>query len=94
MREACVVGAGVVGITSAWYLAEAGWKVSMVDKADAVATGASFMNGGQLSYRYVSPLADAGVPFKALKWLTEADGPLRFKQRADLAQWTWLAKYL
>ena len=94
MREACVVGAGVVGITTAWYLAEAGWKVSMVDKANAVGTGASYMNGGQLSYRYVSPLADAGVPFKALKWLIEADGPLRFKPRADLAQWTWLATFL
>ncbi|MDP2368996.1 D-amino acid dehydrogenase [Rhodoferax sp.] len=94
MREVCVVGAGVVGVTTAWYLAEAGWRVTLLDKAATVGTGASFQNGGQLSYRYVSPLADGGVPLKALKWLTERDGPLRFKPSADLFQWTWLARFL
>lgn len=91
--EVCVVGAGVVGIASAWYLAEAGWAVSLLD-AVGVAQGTSLRNGGQLSYRYVSPLADAGVPFKALKWLTERDGPLRWKPQADPSQWRWLAQFL
>ncbi|MBC7918404.1 MAG: D-amino acid dehydrogenase [Rhodoferax sp.] len=94
MREVCVVGAGVVGVTSAWYLAEAGWKVTLLDKAAAVGTGTSYRNGGQLSYRYVSPLADGGVPLKALRWLMEKDGPLRFKPSADLYQWSWLVKFL
>ena len=94
MREVCVVGAGVVGVTTAWYLAEAGWKVTLLDKAATVGTGTSFANGGQLSYRYVSPLADGGVPLKALKWLTEKDGPLRFKPSTDLSQWSWLGKFL
>ena len=94
MREVCVVGAGVVGVTTAWYLAEAGWKVTLLDKAAAVGTGTSFRNGGQLSYRYVSPLADGGVPLKALRWLMEKDGPLRFKPSTDLHQWTWLFKFL
>lgn len=94
MREVLVVGAGVVGVTSAWYLAEAGWKVTLVDKAAGVGTGTSFRNGGQLSYRYVSPLADGGVPLKALRWLTEKDGPLRFKPSTDWHQWTWLARFL
>jgi len=94
MREVCVIGAGVIGLTSAWYLAEAGYQVRLIDKANNVGTGTSYMNGGQLSYRYVAPLADAGVPFKALRWLWEQDGPLRFKPQADLTQWTWLAKFL
>ncbi|MEK8050210.1 D-amino acid dehydrogenase [Ideonella sp. DXS22W] len=91
--EVCVVGAGVVGITSAWYLAEAGWRVTLLDRT-GVAQGTSLRNGGQLSYRYVSPLADAGVPLKALKWLTERDGPLRWKPQADAAQWRWLAQFI
>ncbi len=94
MREVFVLGAGVVGVTSAWYLAEAGWKVTLVDKAASVGTGTSFRNGGQLSYRYVSPLADGGVPLKALRWLTEPDGPLRFKPSTEWHQWTWLARFL
>jgi len=94
MREVCVVGAGVVGVTTAWYLAEAGWRVRLLDRAGAVGTGTSFRNGGQLSYRYVSPLADAGVPMKALKWLFERDGPLRFRPQAEWAQWSWLARFL
>lgn len=94
MREVFVIGAGVVGVTSAWYLAEAGWKVTLVDKAAGVGTGTSFRNGGQLSYRYVSPLADGGVPLKALRWLTEPDGPLRFRPSTDWHQWTWLARFL
>ncbi len=94
MREVCVVGAGVVGITTAWYLLQAGWKVRLVDRAEAVATGTSLRNGGQLSYRYVSPLADVGVPLKALKWLTETDGPLRFKPSTDANQWQWLGRFL
>jgi D-amino-acid dehydrogenase len=94
MREVCVVGAGVVGVTTAWYLAEAGWRVTLLDKAAAVGTGTSYRNGGQLSYRYVSPLADGGVPLKALRWLMEKDGPLRFKPSTDLHQWSWLVKFL
>lgn len=91
--EVCVVGAGVVGITSAWYLAEAGWSVTLLDRS-GVAQGTSLRNGGQLSYRYVSPLADAGVPLKALKWLLERDGPLRWKPQLDGTQWRWLAQFV
>ncbi|MDT7836878.1 D-amino acid dehydrogenase [Aquabacterium sp. OR-4] len=91
--EVCVVGAGVVGITSAWFLAEAGWSVTLLDRS-GVAQGTSLRNGGQLSYRYVSPLADAGVPVKALQWLLERDGPLRWKPQADGAQWRWLAQFV
>lgn len=94
MRKVCVVGAGVVGVTTAWYLAEAGWKVTLLDKTGAVGTGTSYQNGGQLSYRYVSPLADSGVPFKGLKWMFEKDGALRFRPSTDLSQWAWMAQFL
>jgi D-amino-acid dehydrogenase len=94
MREACVVGAGVVGVTTAWYLAEAGWRVRLLERSGAPGTGTSFRNGGQLSYRYVSPLADAGVPLKALQWLLQRDAPLRFKPTLDWAQWRWLAQFV
>ncbi|MYM88699.1 FAD-dependent oxidoreductase [Rugamonas sp. FT82W] len=94
MSEVIVIGGGVVGLTSAWWLAEAGYRVTLVEREAEVGSMASYRNGGQLSYRYVSPLADAGVPLKALRWLFQPDGPLRFRPEADLRQWRWLARFL
>src|SRR3954463_13621481 len=94
MQEVIVIGGGVVGLTSAWWLLEAGHKVTLLERAPQVGTGTSFSNGGQLSYRYVSPLADAGVPLKAIGWLFQEYGPLRFKPQFDLHQWRWLAAFL
>ncbi|MYN17609.1 FAD-dependent oxidoreductase [Rugamonas sp. FT107W] len=94
MSEVIVIGGGVVGLTSAWWLAEAGYRVTLVEREAEVGSMASYRNGGQLSYRYVSPLADAGVPLKALHWLFQPDGPLRFRPEADLRQWRWLARFL
>ena len=94
MQHVIVIGGGVVGLTSAWWLLEAGYAVTLLEREGAVGTAASYRNGGQLSYRYVSPLADAGVPLKALQWLMQADGPLRFRPEADLRQWRWLASFL
>lgn len=94
MSEIIVIGGGVVGLTSAWWLAEAGYRVMLVEREPEVGSMASFRNGGQLSYRYVAPLADAGVPLKALHWLLQPDGPLRFRPEPDLRQWRWLAQFL
>ncbi len=94
MRQVIVIGGGVIGLASAWWLLEAGFGVTLLESAPDVATGASFCNGGQLSYRYVAPLADAGVPFKALQWMLQSNGPLRFRPEADLRQWRWLAQFL
>ena len=93
-QQVIVIGGGVVGLTSAWWLLEAGFRVTVVERAPDVASGASYGNGGQLSYRYVSPLADAGVPLKAIEWLFQEHGPLRFKPEFDLRQWTWLIRFL
>ena len=84
MKHCVVIGGGVVGLTTAWALLERGHAVTLVEREGEVAQGASRANGGQLSYRYVSPLADAGVPLKALRWLLDPDGPLRFKPEACL----------
>jgi D-amino-acid dehydrogenase len=92
-QQVIVIGGGVVGLTTAWSLLEAGFGVTVVERGE-IAGGASYGNGGQLSYRYVSPLADAGVPLKAIQWLFQEHGPLRFKPEADLRQWTWLASFL
>lgn len=94
MKHSVVIGGGVVGLTTAWALLQRGHQVTLVERDDAVAQGASRANGGQLSYRYVSPLADAGVPLKALRWLLDPDGPLRFRPEARLAQWSWLGAFL
>jgi D-amino-acid dehydrogenase len=94
MREVIVVGGGVVGLTSAWWLVEAGFGVTLLERAPTVGSAASARNGGQLSYRYVAPLADAGVPLKALQWLFDENGPLRFRPEADMRQWRWLGSFL
>jgi len=94
MKHCVVIGGGVVGLTTAWALLERGHGVTLVERDGEVALGASRANGGQLSYRYVSPLADAGVPLKALRWLLDPDGPLRFKPEASWAQWSWLIAFL
>lgn len=84
----------MVGLTSAWWLAEAGYRVSLLERAPEVGSGSSYGNGGQLSYRYVSPLADEGVPLKALQWMFQDTGPLHFRPEADLRQYRWLASFL
>ncbi len=94
MKHCVVIGGGVVGLTTAWALLERGHAVTLVERDAEVAQGASRANGGQLSYRYVSPLADAGVPLKALRWLLDPDGPLRFKPDGSWAQWAWLIDFL
>ncbi len=94
MQEVIVIGGGVIGLTSAWWLLEAGYRVRVLERESGVGAAASFRNGGQLSYRYVAPLADAGVPLKAVQWLLQEDGPLRFKLEADTRQWRWLGSFL
>jgi D-amino-acid dehydrogenase len=94
MQEVIVIGGGVIGLTSAWWLLEAGYGVTLLEREAVVGSAASFRNGGQLSYRYVSPLADQGVPLKAVEWLFQKNGPLRFRPEADLRQWRWLANFL
>lgn len=72
-----VIGAGVIGVTTAWYLREAGHTVTVLDANSAPALGTSYANAGQLSYSYAMPWAAPGVPLKAMKWLLDADAPFK-----------------
>jgi D-amino-acid dehydrogenase len=89
-----VIGAGVVGLTSAWYLRQDGHRVTIVDRAAEVGQGTSHANGGQLSYRYIAPLADPDVLAKIPGWMLRNDAPVRFRMRFDPEQWRWLASFL
>jgi D-amino-acid dehydrogenase len=89
-----VLGSGVVGVTSAWYLARAGHEVTVLDRQPAAGMETSFANAGQLSYGYSAPWAGPGIPVKALKWMMMRHRPLVFWPRADLRLYTWLTKML
>lgn len=89
-----VLGAGVAGVSSAWYLAEAGHEVTVIDRAKGVAMETSFANAGQLSYGYTTPWAAPGIPTKALKWLFKSHPPLLFRPDGSLYQIEWLWRML
>ena len=88
MRVA-VLGAGVIGVSSAWYLARAGHEVTLVDRQPEAGMETSFANGGQISAGHAEPWAKPSVLPKVLSWLGREDAPLLFRPRADLAQWMW-----
>jgi D-amino-acid dehydrogenase len=90
----CVLGAGVVGLTTAWGLARDGHDVTIVEARGGAALEASFANGGQLSYSYVAPLADPAVLPKLPAWLLQRDSALRFIPRLDVQQWRWCIAFL
>lgn len=90
----CVLGAGVVGVATAYYLAGDGHEVTVGDAAAAAGLETSFANGAQLSYSYVAPLADPSVIPKLPTWLIRADSPLRFVPRVEPQQWWWLLRFL
>ena len=93
MRVA-VLGAGVVGVTGAWYLARAGHEVTLVDRQPEAGMETSFANGGQISAGHAEPWARPSVLPKVLKWLGREDAPLLFRPRADLAQWIWGLRFM
>ena len=89
-----VLGSGVVGTASAYYLARAGFEVVVVDRQPAVAMETSFANAGQVSPGYASPWAAPGVPLKTMKWLLQRHAPLAIKLTGDIDQYLWMAQML
>ncbi len=89
-----ILGAGVTGLATAHVLAAEGHRVTVLDAERAPGRGASFANGGQLSYSYVAPFAGPGVIGKVPGWLLDPDGPLRFRPAFDPHQWRWLLAFL
>jgi D-amino-acid dehydrogenase len=89
-----VLGAGVIGTTSAWYLAQAGHEVTVIERHEAAGMETSFANGGQISASHAEPWAKPAVVPKILRWLGREDAPLLFRPRADWAQWLWGLRFL
>jgi len=89
-----VLGAGVVGVTSAWYLAAAGHEVTVIERRDAPGLETSFANGGQIAAGHAEPWAKPSVVPQLLRWLGREDAPLLFRPRADWAQWKWGLRFL
>jgi len=89
-----VLGAGVIGVTSAYELACDGHEVIVIEQRESVALETSFANGGQLSNHHGEPLAAPGVLGKALKWLGKHDAPLLFRLRFDPTLWSWALQFL
>jgi D-amino-acid dehydrogenase len=89
-----VLGAGVIGVTTAWFLNKSGHEVTVVDRQPGAGLETSFANGGQISVSHAEPWANPSAPLKALKWLAQEDAPLLFRLRPDLRQWLWGLSFL
>lgn len=94
MTHIAVLGAGVVGVTTAWYLRQAGFEVTVIERESAAGMQTSFANGGQISVSHATPWANPSTPMKALKWLFREDAPLLYRLRADKAQLKWALQFL
>lgn len=92
--DVLVLGAGVVGINTAYWLAKRGRSVTVIDRREAVAMETSYANGGQVSVCHAEPWANPRAPWQVLRWLVDARAPLSFRPRLDTAQWRWLLQWL
>jgi D-amino-acid dehydrogenase len=92
--RAIVLGSGVIGVTSAYYLARAGFEVTVVERQPGPALETSFANAGQVSPGYSAPWAAPGIPLKAMKWLIQRHAPLAIRPDGSLYQLRWIAAML
>jgi len=89
-----VLGAGLLGVTSAYFLRQQGHEVTVIDRQASPAAETSFANGGQISVSHAEPWANPSAPLKVLKWLGKEDAPLLFRIRADMRQWLWGLQFM
>jgi len=92
--DVVVLGAGVIGVSAAYWLARGGKSVCVVDRQPDAALETSFANGGQISASHAEPWANPSAPSKVLKWLFDDDAPLLFRPKLDVHQWMWIARFL
>lgn len=89
-----VLGSGVIGTTTAWYLAQRGARVTVIDRQPGAALETSYANAGQVSPGYSTPWAAPGIPLKALKWLFQRHAPLAIRADGSLYQLRWMVQML
>jgi D-amino-acid dehydrogenase len=89
-----VLGAGIIGISTAWHLQERGHEVTVVDRQPTAARETSFANAAQISVSYCEPWANRHAPAKLLKWMFRNDAPLLFRPQLDWQQWRWGLQFL
>ena len=89
-----IMGAGITGVATAWYLSKAGHEVTVLERNAGAARETSFGNGGQISVSHAEPWANPSAPLKLLRWLGREDAPLLFRLRADPQQWRWGLRFL
>ncbi|CAM3834745.1 D-amino acid dehydrogenase [Paracidovorax anthurii] len=89
-----VLGAGIIGISTAWHLLERGHEVIVVDRQPDASLETSYANAAQISVSYCEPWANREAPWKALKWMFDKEAPLLFRPQLDWDQWRWGLKFL
>jgi D-amino-acid dehydrogenase len=89
-----VIGAGIIGVTTAFELRTRGFEVTVLERHSGIAQEASYGNAGVISTAYAGPWAQPGMPGKILGYLFRAESPVIFRPSADPAQWRWLARWL
>ena len=89
-----ILGAGIIGTSTAWHLLQLGHDVTVVDRQPDAALETSFANAAQISVSYCEPWANKHAPMKALKWMFDKEAPLLLRPHVDPQQWSWLTKFL
>lgn len=89
-----VMGAGIIGVSTAWHLTQRGHEVTVLERQSGAAMETSFANAAQISVSYCEPWANPEAPAKLLKWMFRKDAPLLFRPRLDWRQWRWGLEFL
>ena len=92
--QVVVLGAGIIGVSTAWHLLQRGHEVTIVYRQPDAALETSFANAAQISVSYCEPWANRDAPIKALKWMFSPTAPLLFRPQMDPAQWRWVLQFL
>lgn len=92
--DTIVLGAGVIGVNTAYWLSRLGQSVVVIDRQPGPGMETSFANGGQISVSHAEPWANPAAPLKVIKWLAQREAPLYYRPRLDPYQWWWLLQWL